>query len=529
MKISRILIRNFKRFSNLVIQGIPREAKLVLLVGPNGAGKSCLFDALIQWYRSHVGFGRDNDLIYFRKEVTNPFDWNRTVDVSFHDNVPLTKKAFYFRSAYRNDPDFHVSSFSRSVPPYDDLRIPRIINDDKTVSQNYTRLIYTTVEGVYSQLNDEKKVSELREELIGAIRKSMLNVFGDLILNNISDPLTEGSFFFKKGQIKSFHYKNLSGGEKAGFDLLLDLLVKAKHYDDTVFCIDEPELHMHTRLQAKLVREMVNIIPENSQLWLATHSLGVMRAAKDLQDTNPGIVCILDFDGCNFDEECLLIPSTINRVVWDKFLSVTLDDLSTQFVPKLVIVCEGSSTGIRRKDFDAEIYSRIFRTEPDLMFVSGGSSNQIGSEIMATLLKGVLKGSKIINLLDRDDRSASEIAESEKRNIICTRRRNLESYLFDDEVLETLLRRENKQNLKGDVHTLTQKAIEDSKKRGNAPDDLKSAAGDIYVGLKKLLELTSCGSNSDAFMRDTLASLIVPGMNIYNEMKTDIVQKARNM
>jgi predicted ATP-binding protein involved in virulence len=66
MKISSISIRNFKRFSNLFIRDIPKEAKLVLLVGPNGAGKSCLFDALIQWYRNRVGFGVDNDVTYFR-------------------------------------------------------------------------------------------------------------------------------------------------------------------------------------------------------------------------------------------------------------------------------------------------------------------------------------------------------------------------------------------------------------------------------------------------------------------------------
>ena len=33
------------------------------------------------------------------------------------------------------------------------------------------------------------------------------------------------------------HYKNLSGGEKAAFDLLLDLHVKKKYFPDSLYCI----------------------------------------------------------------------------------------------------------------------------------------------------------------------------------------------------------------------------------------------------------------------------------------------------
>ncbi len=531
MKISKIIIKNFKRFSNFVIQDIPREAKLILLVGPNGSGKSSLFDAFITSYRQKVGFGVDNDEIYFRKEISNPFNWNSAVSILFHDQVVPTKKSFYLRSAYRNDPDFHISSFSKLLPPHNILRIGRTINNDQVVSENYIRLIYSTLEGVYSTSNNEKKVSDLRDELIGAIRMSMVNVFGDLNLNNIVDPLGEGSFFFEKGQVSSFHYKNLSGGEKAAFDLMLDLLIKTKYYDDTVFCIDEPEMHMHTRLQSKLVKEMMNIITDNSQLWLATHSLGVMKAAKDFQDSNPGMVCIIDFDGCNFDEECVLRPSTIDRVVWDKFLSVALDDMSSQVIPRFVIVCEGSSKGNRRKDFDAEIYNRIFsQVHTDILFVSGGSSNEISyNQNAQNLLRGVLSGSQVIGMVDRDDRSDSEVADLEKKQIISIGRRNLECYMFDDEVLEKLLINNHKESLNGEVQELKSKSITESITRGNPDDDIKSAAGDIYAGLKKLLGLTSCGNNCDSFMRDTLAPLVIPGMKIYQEMENDIVQKMKNI
>lgn len=45
MKITSLYLKNFKRFSELSIQRIPPEAKLVLLIGANGSGKSSIFDA----------------------------------------------------------------------------------------------------------------------------------------------------------------------------------------------------------------------------------------------------------------------------------------------------------------------------------------------------------------------------------------------------------------------------------------------------------------------------------------------------
>ncbi len=44
MKIRKIELKNFKRFTDLTIDQIPNTTKLVLLIGANGSGKSCIFD-----------------------------------------------------------------------------------------------------------------------------------------------------------------------------------------------------------------------------------------------------------------------------------------------------------------------------------------------------------------------------------------------------------------------------------------------------------------------------------------------------
>jgi energy-coupling factor transporter ATP-binding protein EcfA2 len=530
MRISTIRLKNFKRFTDLLLRDIPITAKLVVVVGPNGCGKSSLFDALLHWYRRKVGFGISSEEAYFRKDVQQPFTWDDSVDVSLHDGVAPSRGSLYVRTAYRNDPDFSISAINRQNLPSENVRFGRLIENDQTVSENYQRLVYETTAAIYDPQNDAKTVLTLREELIGQIRGSMKRVFGDLLLNNISDPLGSGAFFFEKGIAKYYHYKNLSGGEKAVFDLLLDLHIKKKYFPDAIYCIDEVEAHLHTGVQGTLVREMVEIIPGLSQLWVTTHSLGVLRAAQEMEAAAPGSVCIIDFDGVDPDVPRELSPATLGRVSWEKLLSIALDDLSARIAPKVVIVCEGSIVGSRRKDFDAEIYNRILGTHaPEVLFVSGGSSQQIAATGFSVreILSRILPTSRVFALADRDDKSATEVSEWEAKGDIVLPERNLESILFADDVIEALLKREGKQGLLSDALKIRADAIASSVSRGNPADDLKSAAGDTYTGLKQLLGLQRAGNNTDAFMRDTLAPLIVPGMSSYLKLKTAVIDKIK--
>jgi len=526
MRVKSVHLKNFKRFTDLRIDRIPKSAKVVVVVGPAGCGKSSLFDAFIQWYRMNTGFGPVGDELYYRKDQAQP--WH--VEVKTYGDTSPRRGSLYVRTAYRNDPDFLVSGLSRPQAPTESIRFNRLIDNDQVVSENYQRLVYETTAAVYDPANDDRPVRDLREELIGQVRASMERVFGNLILNNISDPLGQGSFFFKKGAAEFFHYKNLSGGEKAAFDLLLDFHIKKKHLPDAIYCIDEVEVHLHTRVQGALLRELARILPERSQLWVTTHSLGVLRAAQELEAEGPGSVCIIDFEGVDPDAVTELYPVTLGRVSWEKLLSIALDDLSKRIAPEVVVVCEGSSAGKRRKDFDAEIYNRIFGSHvPGILFVSGGSASQVvdaGVSVREVLSK-ILPKTRVFSLLDRDDRSDEEVRDLESKDCIVLPKRNLESYLFADDVIEALVKREGKETLLDKALQIKKKAIDNSVARGNPYDDLKSAAGEIYDGLKKLLQLERCGNNADAFMRDTLARLITPGMETYKQLKADIIDKIK--
>jgi hypothetical protein len=58
--------------------------------------------------------------------------------------------------------------------------------------------------------------------------------------------------------------------------------------------------------------------------------------------------------------------------------------------------------------------------------------------------------------------------------------------------------------------------------RGNDPDDVKSAADQMYAAMRQELGLTRAGSDTVAFMADTLAPLITPDLRLYEELRRDI-------
>jgi len=105
----------------------------------------------------------------------------------------------------------------------------------------------------------------------------------------------------------------------------------------------------------------------------------------------------------------------------------------------------------------------------------------------------ILPTAKVLALCDRDDRSPAEVAEFERSGDIVLGWRDIESYLLADDVIETVVLREGKDHLLADALQVKADAVAASVARGNASDDLKSAAGEIYTNLKRLLTLQRCG------------------------------------
>ncbi|GGF44279.1 AAA family ATPase [Echinicola rosea] len=531
MKIKEIKINRFKRFTDLTVTEIPSTAKLVVLVGPNGSGKTSLFEAFYHFYR-FKGFNSRGQQDYLEKKDGQPSDnrwYQNKVDITLHGNPAVNqdslKGKFYFRTAYRNEPDFTVSNLNKQDDPSKSVKLENLMQNDITVSENYQRLVAQTLAGVYNEGNNGKTVEQLRIELIGKIQTSLSNIFEDLNMTSIGDPLSNGSFFFEKGISIDFHYKNLSAGEKSVFDLILDIIIKATYYPEAIVCIDEPEAHMHTRLQSKVLKELYRLTPENSQLWISTHSIGMLKEAEEIEKVNPNTVVFLDFDNRDFDLTETMKPAKIDRAIWDRFFDLAFADFSQLIAPTRIVFCEGTSQGRKYKDFDAQIYGKIFESKyHDTKFVSIGSSTELENieNQSIKIVSNILKSSTIVKFVDRDDKSAQEVEENAGKGIKTSTRRHIESYLFDDELISKLCITVGKPELEKNCLDAKNHAIQESINRGNPANDIKSASGNIFTELKRILGLTQCGNNKCAFIRDTMAPLVTEETAVYRELENEI-------
>lgn len=517
-------MNGFRRFENLSIPNIP-AARLVVMAGPNGSGKSSVFDAFSVWQQAnHIGLSWDANYHARKSSFQN---WNNQIEIDFH--TPNSgKKTFYLRSAHRNDPEFQIQNLTKQTNPVDEMRVRRMLETDSAVSQNYQRLASAAFEDAFDRMHETRTLKQFRETSIGEIRDAVSRLFPDLKLETLGNPLEDGTFRFTKGAVTGFSYKNLSGGEKAAFDLLLDMLVKRRKFDDTVFGIDEPETHMNTRLQGALLGELYQLIPVGSQLWVSTHSIGMMRKARDLYKQQPDQVVFLDFEGHDYDRPVVMSPVAPTRVFWERVLRVALDELADLVAPAEIVLCEGNPKGAvqgKNQEHDARCYECIFSEEfPDTKFISSGSSKEVSGDRLkfAAAFPKIIPGIKIRRLIDRDDHSSQDVVDLRASGVMTLSERHLESYLYDEEVLAALYQQKGRLLEYAELQAARQQAMADSQKRGNPTDDVKSAAPDIYSFVKKHLNMTAVGNDQMAFARNILAPLIRPSMQVYVRLKRDI-------
>ncbi len=530
MRLKSIRLNEFRGFTDLTLTDIPESARLVILIGPNGTGKSSIFDALMTWTGVH-GAGHAWDAAFHVKQSTKQLSqWNETIQsVEFHEGAPVTqadwKALCYFRSAYRNEADFSQGNLG-AIPDPTERRFMRTIENDAAVSANYRRLIMQTIKDVWGT-SGSKAVT--LEEYANAVRKrvndSLGRVLPHLRLESLGDPSADtGNFYFTKGISKGYLFKNLSGGEKAVFDMLIDLIVKGPYFEGSLICIDEPESHVNPAVHGKLLCELLRLISPKGQLWIATHAIGMLRAARDIEGEMPGSVAFINFEA-DFDKAVVLRPTKMDRPTWQRSLAVALDDMAALVAPKRIFVCEGGSGGWSAEDaLDASVYNRIFAAyEPDTTFFSVGShaDTEKAKGMLIALAGSVLPGLKVERLIDRDDRSDEEIGSLRANGVAVLARRNLESYLFSDEILTLLCDKLGKPDVANEIINIRDGAVA---AKGAASDDFKVVAGLIYVTCKQKLRsvLDNPGNTVKMFMRDTLAPLVLPGTDTYSRLAIDV-------
>lgn len=513
MRVQTLHLSDFKRFHDLTIDLQERSTKIVAIVGPNGSGKSSVFDAFEEMGSIQKGRG-GKSASYYKKSIHEPerageenYDYNQSIQLRT-DQEALTLTSVYIRSAYRFTARLGVDTIRKLPDPKQDQNRPHyLIDTDARLTENYERLIGRFFGEVYNKDVNGKAWVATNIEGINVVLRQVL----DIEISSIGNPVEgQGSLYFDKGTSRKFPYENLSAGEKEVVDLVLDLYVKRTIYTNSIICIDEPELHLNTAIQRRLLIELEKLVPEGSQLWVATHSIGFLRA---LQEELKDKTTILDFSVADFDAECTIAPMAGSRADWTRIFATALEDLTGLLAPKRVMYCEGRPEPDANGDelgLDADVYNIVFQqTHSDTLFVSSGGGGEVSKNALIALriLGKALREVSFGVLKDRDEQSDAERDEflaADPSNRMLTRR-EIENYLFDKQVLEAFCAA-----------------------RGSAFDEARynAAVNDIrHQDLKPAQQeiQASCGfvGGVPDFKR-ALASIIAPVMETYRDLEETI-------
>jgi len=531
MLITKLRFKNgYKRFHDLTIDLGKAPARIVALVGPNGCGKSSVLDGLLYHASAHgqIGQGQNRENNYHSMTGTNSPTW-QDIEIQFttgsftevrqsKSGTDNTNTIFSFRSPYRYNSRLKIAQ-TQAVPEIrqNSYGAGDASSLDAKMEDNYRRL-----HAFYNRYLDDKDVkpSEAKAKIIGELNASIKKCLSLEIssLGNVEG--NQGTLYFKKqDHPREFEFNVLSSGEKEVVDLLLDLYLRQHDYSDTVFLIDEPELHINTSIQGNLLEEMDRLIGADCQIWLTTHSVGFLRTLQTkMRDRCQIIQFRPEFNLAS--EPHTLTPVKVGPGTWRDIFSIALDDMAHLITPSIIIYCEGRAEpgpGGRERGLDAQAFNNIFaESHPDAFFTSSGGNTEPDqrSTIALAVLSKVFPAVNIWVLKDRDMASGKTTSETDRQIYLKTNAQNhrvlnrweIENYLYDKDVLKAYCLSEGLQfdeaSYDAFVTNINDQNLKDETQRIKNFCSIKSSINaDVFkIGLSKYLtasmpvfkELESC-------------------------------------
>ena len=302
---------------------------------------------------------------------------------------------------------------------HDSDRPRQFIDRDERFENDIEKVTARILQEVFNSDSNTKKI---RDTFIKGINQSFERVFGtdtaiSLRLKQFSPPLDGeiANILFQKGD-SDIHYNLLSAGEKEVFNILINLLSRRDLFKDTIYFFDEIDLHLNTKLQFNLIKEITeHWIPNTCQFWTASHSLGFIEYANQNEEA-----ALIDLDELNFDVPQTLYPTPKNTL--DLYeIAVPKKLLATIFSGKQIVICENQND----KYFNAIGLK-------DKIFVGVSNNNAVFIRIK--------EDAHLYGLRDRDFLTNSEIGRIEKcyPHYRILRYYNFENYIYHPDNLAAL-------------------------------------------------------------------------------------------
>lgn len=425
MFISNLIVKNYKLFNDefkILNFNVPDNIKygtgLTTIVGENGCGKTTILDAIASSLLEYKAESFDiSDMNDSNKETEITIETKDTFNVkSVFQNSSFDAKGFKFIGKTREksnqnkllslimtDQLYISTDDEKPKPGSPDLRMKvtnsfgtRRFNELDVLYLDKNRL-YQTRAGTYNDTRfdrimddfnfqyykNQDSVENLNTMLNEKIKKELsnknlekaINKFKEISGHSLKLDFIDNYLPFKKANLvvetpsnMQIDLASLGSGYEMMFSLIYSFYMSKQSGKKLIILIDEPELHLHPRLQEKFV-DFILEISKDSQVILTTHSpLLIKQLAYNENVKN--IVLKKDKDVKEFDERKLSYISSneTNYLAFDLPSEEYHNELYESLMEKY-----STSNGIKR--FDNEFF--IQQKKEDKIYPWEKQPNQV--------------------------------------------------------------------------------------------------------------------------------------------------------
>ncbi len=331
MFIQKIIIKNFRLFpseNEFVINnintpdGINEGSGLNVFVGENGSGKTALLDAfalpILEYKTENFSISDLNDTekessieIYAKenfevaKTIKGAFQAQgfsfkakvRARDIkAYLSSIVISDRKFIQadgQNVKEDSPDLRMSVnnpwkqkrfdendilfldrnriFQIRSGTYNTTRFDRLMED---FSYQYLKKVEADIVNLNDDLDEKIRKDKVENDFLDEAVKKFQEISGSQIKLDFLDnyePFKNAFFATKKDNNQQISLSNLGSGYEMIFALLYSFYLARQSGKQLIVLIDEPELHLHPRLQEKFV-EFLMEFSKNVQIILASHS-----------------------------------------------------------------------------------------------------------------------------------------------------------------------------------------------------------------------------------------------------------------
>lgn len=443
MKITELSIKDFPPIDNFKIESL---GNIVIIAGANGSGKTRLKDALKNTFQNPKTPQVSLKIESTREEEKDKI--GKTLKViqgqpatTLHEHMESrTRGGSYTSTVIQIDSDRSVESvkfdpINLSTPDPDDVEIDckYFLNSFKNRWQLIVNKIHQKAANkdnkIVSFVKDPKNSTLTSEQILAKFPDPFLpyqKLFSKLLPGKQLEPINPEQpreFHYKINGSNSLAFNTLSSGEQEVIKITFDLLWKKISH--SIFLIDEPELHLHPTLAFKLIETLKGMGGGTNQFIFFTHSA-------DLISTyySTGNVFLIGL-GCEDGNQAHRLSDL--REEHPELIDLLSGNLGIFAVGKKIIFVEGDEASLDRLAY----HTIAQQNNLDFVFSPVGSvENLLLLENTLHELKKSVFGIKFYMIRDRDGLADGKIAELEaKTSLKCLKRRHIENYFLDSEVL----------------------------------------------------------------------------------------------